>query len=115
MTQRGQHGLVAALSVFQADGATVDLLGQAHKVIGISERALSEAFRSEFSLSVSGWLREERLRTARHLIVTTDTPILAISEHLGFATQSNFAKAFRQRFGFTPTEARARMRGQAET
>lgn len=85
------------------------------QLVGISKRALNEAFQAEFSLTVSGWLREERLRTARHLIVTTDTPMLAISDHLGFATQSNFAKAFRQRFSFTPTEARARMRGKAET
>ncbi len=85
------------------------------KMLGSNERALNEAFQAEFALTLSGWLREERLRTARHLLVTTDTAILAISEHLGYSNQANFSKAFRQRFGVTPSEARASLRGKSAT
>lgn len=82
------------------------------RLIGTSERTLNEAFQEVFALSPSQWLQEERIRTARHLLITTETPIALISEHLGFANQSNFAKAFRQRFGLTPSAARAANRGR---
>lgn len=85
------------------------------RLIGTNERKLNEAFQEVFSLSPSKWLQEERILTARHLLVTTETPVAMISEHLGFANQSNFAKAFRLRFGFTPSKARAAARTGADT
>lgn len=75
--------------------------------LGASERRVNQAFRDVYELTPSEWLQEERLRTGLRLLMTTDTSINMISSHIGFKYQSNFAKAFRQRFGFTPSEARA--------
>lgn len=85
------------------------------EMIGTTEKDLSTAFKAQFSISIHGWIREERLRTARHLLIMTETPIASIAEHLGFSNQANFSKAFRLRFGFSPTEARNNARNQAGT
>ena len=96
----------AAIKILRANlrnpGSTEELARQ----VGTNERALLSAFHQEFSLSVSDWIREERLHMARYLLTTTDTSIQSISQHLGYSNQANFAKSFRQRFGFTPSDAR---------
>ena len=57
-------------------------------------------------MPVFGWLREERLRQARDLLVETDSPVSDIAEHLGYSSPANFAKAFRERFGCAPQQLR---------
>ena len=56
-----------------------------------------------------GWLREERLRAAHHLVCRTDTPLSLVGEHLGFSTAANFTRAFHERFGFPPRDLRRDM------
>lgn len=96
----------AAIKIIRASLANPPSSSELAKMIGTNERALVAAFQSQFTLSVSDWLREERMRVSKHLLVTTDTAIGSISEHVGFSSQANFAKAFRLRFGFTPREIR---------
>lgn len=96
----------AAITIMRASLANPPSSSEIAKMIGTNERALVTAFQSEFTLSVSDWLREERMRVSKHLLVSTDTAIRSISEHVGFSNQANFAKAFRLRFGFTPREIR---------
>ena len=57
-------------------------------------------------MPVFTWLREERLRQARELLASTETSIASIADHLGYSSQANFAKAFRERFGCSPSELR---------
>ena len=75
-------------------------------LVGSNRRRLNEAFQAHFGQPVFGWLREERLRRAHHLVCHTDTPISAIGEHLGYSTPANFTRAFRDRFGFAPRDLR---------
>lgn len=70
---------------------------------------LNLSFQARCGQSVFGWLYEERLRQAYYLVCRTDTPMSHIAEHLGYATQSNFAKSFRERFGFPPRDLRRGM------
>jgi AraC-like DNA-binding protein len=60
---------------------------------------------------VFGWLREERLRQANSQVSGTQTPFSVLSEALGYSTPANFSKAFRQRFGCSPSEMRAQLQG----
>eukprot|EP01037_Dinobryon_pediforme_P019966 gene19966-20483_t len=68
------------------------------QMIGTNEKTLNDAFQTEFSLPIYSWLREERRRMARTLLIDTESSIFSISEHLGYSSQANFAKAFRHRF-----------------
>lgn len=76
------------------------------RLFGTHEKRLSQAFQHHFAMTVYDWLREERLRRARHLLATTDTPIAPIADLLGYATPANFSRAFRDRFGCSPSELR---------
>lgn len=76
------------------------------QLLGSNRRQINEAFQACCGQPVFGWLREERLRQAHHLICRTDTPISLIGEHLGYSSPANFARAFRERFGFAPGELR---------
>ncbi len=79
------------------------------QMLGTNRRQINKSFQLCCGQPVFGWLREERLRLAHHLICRTDTPISLIGEHLGYSTPANFAKAFRDRFGFPPSDLRRKM------
>lgn len=72
------------------------------KQLGTNRRRTVEVFRKHCGLSPFSWLREERLRQAQYLVGSTDTPITQIAEYLGFATPTNFTKAFRERYSTPP-------------
>jgi DNA-binding response OmpR family regulator len=76
------------------------------KLLGTNEKRLNQVFQNAFSLPVFAWLREEKLRMARELLVTTDIAIADISEHFGYSSPANFAKAFRERFDCSARELR---------
>lgn len=86
-----------------ADPPSLDVLA---RKLGSNRRSINQAFQDHNGLPVFTWLREERLRQAHGLVCRTDTPISLIGEHLGYSTPANFAKAFRERFGFSPSELR---------
>jgi transcriptional regulator GlxA family with amidase domain len=85
------------------DPPTLDELA---RLIGSNRRQINEAFQACCGQPTFGWLREERLRRAHHLVCTTESPISLIGEHLGYGTPANFTRAFHDRFGFSPRELR---------
>jgi CheY-like chemotaxis protein len=84
------------------------------RMFGTNEKKLNEAFRQVLSLPVFAWVREERMRQARQLLAHTDTPVRQIAEHLGYPNPANFSTAFRERFGMTPRDFRARLNCRTE-
>ncbi len=103
----GQSALVAAATALLleklAAPPTMDALV---KQLGTNEKRLTEAFQEAFQLTPFSWLREQRLRLARQLLVQTDTPIADIAAHCGYSSSANFATAFKERFECTPREFR---------
>ncbi|MDQ5911371.1 MAG: hypothetical protein QG599_3468 [Pseudomonadota bacterium] len=77
----------------------------AHR-LGTNEKRLHRAFHMIFGLPVQGWLREERLHQARHLVAVTETPLTDISQHLGYSSPAHFSRAFHERFGAAPRQFR---------
>jgi len=77
--------------------------------IGVSERQLSRIF-SRQGTGVARWILERRLDLAhRALTAPADgrTSIGAVAHACGFASQSYFTRAFRQRYAATPTDVRS--------
>lgn len=74
--------------------------------LGTNEKRLNQVFQSKFSLSVYGWIRNERLRQARELIINTDTSLISIADHLGYCSAANFSTAFKAYFGHSPSDLR---------
>jgi DNA-binding response OmpR family regulator len=79
------------------------------KILGTNEKRLNQAFQSGFAMPVFAWLREERLRQARELLASTETPISNIGEYVGYSSGANFSKAFRERFSCSPRELRVEL------
>jgi DNA-binding response OmpR family regulator len=103
--------VTAAQKILREAIATPPSLDKLARLVGVNRRRLNEAFQSYLGQPIFGWLREERLRQAHDLVTRTDSPIALISECLGYSTSANFTKAFRDRFGVTPTELRSSRSG----
>lgn len=72
----------------------------------VSLRYLQQLF-LDADRSVSGFIREKRLVRAREdLSVEGSTTVAEIAHRWGFSDQSQFNKAYRTRFGCTPTQTR---------
>jgi len=72
------------------------------RMLGISEKKLTQIFRDKTGQTVFAYVREVRLRRAVQLLTTTNLSVQDISAQLGFENPANFATAFRERMGTTP-------------
>jgi DNA-binding response OmpR family regulator len=84
------------------------------RLLGTNRRRLNEVFQALCGQPVYSWLREERLRLAYTLVSQSETPFAKIGETLGYSTPTNFTKAFRVRYGFSPSEVRHQLTGQLQ-
>lgn len=100
------NAAVAYLRQYIADPPSPEQL--AHH-LGTNEKRLTRAFHMHFEMPVQAWLREERLAQARLLLTTTETPVSVIASCLGYSTQGNFARSFKERFACTPRDLRGEM------
>jgi DNA-binding response OmpR family regulator len=100
--------VTAAQKILRDSIVTPPSLEQLARLVGTNRRRLNESFQGFLGQPVFGWLREERLRQAYEFAARTDMTVAAISDSLGYSTAANFTKAFRERFGVTPSELRLR-------
>jgi DNA-binding response OmpR family regulator len=91
----------AKLHLLKDLGEVPDLHTLAESV-GTNARRLNEAFKHCVGVTVFEYLREERMKEAAQLLGETSIEIQDIAGELGFTSGSNFAAAFRERFGMTP-------------
>ena len=69
---------------------------------------LSTLFKKETGISLSEYIRRERIDMARQLLRYTDYSCLEIAEYLCFSSDSHFSKIFRKYTGLSPTAYRKR-------
>jgi DNA-binding response OmpR family regulator len=103
--------VVQAQQVLSQTLANPPSLDRLARMVGTNRRRLNEAFQTYCGQPVFGWLREERLRQANSQVTGTQTPFSVLSDALGYSTPANFSKAFRLRFGCSPSEMRAQIQG----
>lgn len=77
-------------------------------VCGQSSRQVSRIFEHCFGTGVAQYIISERIKIAKEMIVSTQTPIVEIGNQLGFSSQSHFSKVFLQYVGCTPKTYRNR-------
>jgi AraC-like DNA-binding protein len=76
------------------------------RICGRSLSAFKRDFESHFKTTPGKWLLARRLQHAKILIHTSGKSISEIAFESGFENSSHFSRAFKQHFGFAPTEAR---------
>jgi AraC-like DNA-binding protein len=91
------------LSVRLAKPPHMDELADA---LGVSKKRIADAFRNSLGMTVTQFLREERMRKARRLLVQTSLDIQAIAQELGFSSSANFSNAFHSHVGMSPSDFR---------
>ncbi|MEO0993412.1 MAG: AraC family transcriptional regulator [Pseudomonadota bacterium] len=77
--------------------------------LGVPPTTLKRAASQELGQPIGAYLSEQRLQAARALL-SGPLSISKVAEAVGYSTPEALAKAFRSRFGETPTEVRRRGR-----
>lgn len=72
----------------------------------LSPNYLSERFRQVTGSSLQSYLQNLRLRFARSLLASTTLGVTEICHAAGFNSPSHFGRAYRRRYGETPSAAR---------
>jgi len=114
---RGEDDLIArARSILTERFRESELrIGELASQLDIHPVALARAFRARVGTSPSDYVRHLRLEWARGELAASPRPLSTIALDAGFADQSHFTRAFRQRFGVTPARFRRGPQGRLET
>lgn len=91
------------LNIHYAEAVTLEDLA---KELYLSKGYLSRFFTKSFGVSFNHYIRELRLKRAMGDLLYTDKPITKISFDNGFSSSSYFNRAFREKYGASPSEVR---------
>jgi AraC-like DNA-binding protein len=100
---------------YRREGLTVAELAS---TLGLGEAALRELINQRLGFrNFNDFLHHHRLQEAAARLGAEDLPVLSIALECGYGSIGPFNRAFKQRFGITPTEFRvsARLAGAAKT
>jgi transcriptional regulator GlxA family with amidase domain len=76
------------------------------RLVDTSTRQIERAFLAETGVTPSDYYRTLRLKYARWLLTTSDTPVNDIAFECGFADSSHFIRHFRAEYGMAPGRLR---------
>jgi len=76
------------------------------RAVGLSARALQQHFQAHLGLSPYAYYLDLRLAAARRMLQQTRHSAAEVASAYGFGSGSAFARAFRSRYGMTPSDAR---------
>jgi len=96
----------AAQRVIDANLAQVPGLSELARRVGTYRERLSAAFRCQKGQTVFAYVRERRLERSRQLLRETRMEIRDIADLVGFTSAANFATAFREWAGASPSAYR---------
>lgn len=68
----------------------------------VSPGHLNRLFRADLEMSVMEYVYQQRLETAKSLLVNTTLPVNVISRNLGIPNSAYFSRMFREKTGVTP-------------
>ena len=86
--------------------ASLPNLNEIARGVGTYREKLSQLFRAHTGMTVFAFIREERIRRGEQLLRETDIDVQDIALLIGFNNAGNFATAFRERMGITPSAFR---------
>jgi len=82
--------------------AVRDLAMEVH----LSPSHLQRLFKHETGVSIGGWLHEQRLQRAAHLLMNSHMSVKEIAYTIGYEHASSFVRAFGRRFAQAPAHYR---------
>ncbi len=82
---------------------TIDQLARRFHV---NATTLKTAFRETYGVSLAAHMKQHRLEAAEKMLRQTNGTLSEIARAVGFASQSRFAEAFREKYGQLPSQFR---------
>lgn len=76
------------------------------QALHFSRPHLSRRFHLESGMTLTDFILTKKSEEAARLLAYTDKSLIAISDYLGFSSQSHFARVFKKYLGSTPSEYR---------
>lgn len=76
--------------------------------IGINHTYLEKLFKQEMGITIGKYIKQQKIKEAKNLLVYTDSGCSEIAQYLAFASGSHFAKDFKRETGMTPIQYRNR-------
>ena len=83
-------------------------LSEIAEPLGVSESHLSHIFHQETGVSIQEYIVRTRIERASNMLRFSQESLSAISDYVGFPSQSYFGAAFKKYTGMTPREYRRR-------
>jgi transcriptional regulator GlxA family with amidase domain len=106
LAQQGDEFMRELFLMVQALPASeVSLRGLAENT-GMTESTLARRIKAEANMSAAGYLRRIKLHQVSERLILTSTPASAISDSLGFSSESSMRRMFKELTGMTPAEYR---------
>jgi AraC-like DNA-binding protein len=75
--------------------------------VGVSDRTLRRGFQELFGTTVIGYLTQQRMQQAEHLLRAGNCTVAEVANRVGYAHLGHFAAAFKRQFGITPKQCLA--------
>jgi AraC-like DNA-binding protein len=98
--------VVAVLETVENDLQTSHSIETLARSVGIGDSRLRHLLRDLVGMSLSKFRKERRLQVAAHLLADTHKRVSEIAYQVGFSDLAYFDKAFRKRYGQSPTRYR---------
>ncbi len=100
--------LRAAVTMMEASLSDPLPVADIAAAVGCSARRLEELFKNRLSTGPYGYYLTLRLNAARRLVIGSAQTMAEVADMTGFSSASALARAFRSRFGESPSAARQR-------
>lgn len=78
------------------------------EISGLKTAYLSRLFKEECNITISDFIKKQRIEEAKYMLENSQMPIVEISESLGFESHSYFSSVFKNAVGISPTAYRMR-------
>lgn len=72
----------------------------------LTPQYLSSLFKKETGRTPTRYILDEKLETAKHMLLYSEYTLAEIANYLAFCSHSNFTEHFRKKYGVTPREFR---------
>ena len=106
----GREGRAAAVKAhIVRSGLHCPNLPELARLFGLTPKTLNTAFVRAYGMSVSRFIREQRLTIAHEQLQNSNLPLREICARLGYSQVSNFSTAFKEFFGYSPTTLRRKV------
>jgi AraC-like DNA-binding protein len=102
--------VLSVLDAVERDLGKSDSVEALAGTVEISASRLRQLVRDFVGTSLTQFRKERRLQMAARLLAHTHKRVSEIAYHVGFCDLSYFSKAFRVRFGISPTRYRQRLK-----